>query len=313
MTDTTLLVQAILASSAKTATAAWQQWRREVDVQKLSWSALQLLPVLGQQQLQPWLAGDPDAGILMGIVRRSWTEAQMRRQVLQDCTARLEAGGAGPVMVAGPAAFFLRNERPGSTRPLTAIHLAVPRQQQARAHQCLLASGWITEGAAPQHKALDWMSHTTFWQHGLSLRLLWRHLPVAPWRARRCEAELFASAMPVMPVEQLMLSLLDPSTTGDALIPWQVDASLLSLTPQQWECCQHLAIRYAPAAFERLAALRQAGRPIPLMQPPNQWAGRMERLAHAAVRSLVTKAGRLHFLALARSSRPAATTTPSHS
>jgi hypothetical protein len=130
MNDTTLLVQAILAPSAATAAAAWRQWRREVDVQKLSWSALHLLPVLGHGQLQQWLPGDPDAGILMGIVRRGWTEAQMRRQVLQECTAMLEAGGVGPVMVAGPSAVFLRNQRPGSVRPLTAIHLALPRYRQ---------------------------------------------------------------------------------------------------------------------------------------------------------------------------------------
>ena len=65
MNDTALIVQAILARSADTAATAWRQWRREVDVQKLSWSALHLLPVLGHDQLQPWLVGDPDAGILM--------------------------------------------------------------------------------------------------------------------------------------------------------------------------------------------------------------------------------------------------------
>jgi len=300
MNDTTLLVQAILAPSADAAAAAWRQWRREVDVQKLSWSTLHLLPVLGHDQLQPWLVGDPDAGILMGIVRRGWTEAQMRGQVLQECTGMLEAGGVGPVMVAGPSAVFLCNHRLGSVRPLTAIHLAVPRHQLAAAGQILQASGWVLEGTAPESKALDWVRHTTFLRNGIPLKILWRHLPVAPWRARRCEANLFANAERVMPAEHLMLSLLAPVHTGDSLIPWQIDASLIRLTAHQWEHFRELATCYAPTVFDRLAELRHAGMPVPVMRPPSRWAGRMEFLAHAAARSLVIKAGRLRSIPPAR-------------
>jgi hypothetical protein len=281
-------------------------------VQKLSWSALHLLPVLGHGQLQQWLPGDPDAGILMGIVRRGWTEAQMRRQVLQECTAMLEAGGVGPVMVAGPSAVFLRNQRPGSVRPLTAIHLAVPRHQQAAARQLLQASGWLLEGTAPEPKAFDWVSHTNFLRNGISLKLLWRHLPVAPWRARRCEADLFANGEPVMPAEHLMLSLLAPTNPGDPLIPWQVDASLVELTAQQWESFRELAACYAPAAFDRLAELRQSGMPAPAMRPPCLWASRVEALAHGVARSLVLKAGRLRSIALTQPSLPPASSTAAH-
>jgi len=313
MNDTALLVQAILAPSADTAAAAWRQWRREVDVQKLSWSALHLLPVLGHDQLQSWLVGDPDAGILMGIVRRGWTEAQMRRQVLQECTGVLEAGGVGPVMVAGPSAVFLRNPRPGSVRPLTAIQLAVPRHQQAAARQLLQASGWVLEGAVPEPKALDWVSHTNFLRNGIPLKLLWRHLLVAPWRARRCEADLFADAEPVMPAEHLMLSILSPTTAGDSLIPWQVDASLAPLTAHQWEHFWELATCYAPAAFDRLSELRQAGMPVPAMRPPSRWAGRVEALAHGVARSLVIRAGRLRSIALTQPSLSSASSTARHS
>ena len=309
MNDTAFLVQAILARSADAAAAAWRQWRREDDVQKLSWSAIHLLPVLGHDQLQPWLADDPDAGILMGIVRRGWAEAQLRRQVLQECTAKLEAGGVGPVMVAGPSAVFLQNQRPSSVRPLTAIHLAVPRHQQAAARQLLQNSGWLLEGIAPEPKALDWVSHTNFLRNGIPLKLLWRHLPVAPWRARRCEADLFANAEPVMPAEHLMLSLLTPITAGNLLIPWQVDASLVALTAHQWESFRELAACYAPAAFERLAELRQAAMPVPAMRAPSRWASRVETLVHGAARSLVTKAGRLRSIALTQPSLPPASST----
>ena len=312
MNDTALLVQAILAPSADTAAAAWRQWRREVDVQKLSWSALHLLPVLGHDQLQSWLVGDPDAGILMGVVRRGWTEAQMRRQVLQESTSLLEAGGVGPVMVAGPSAVFLRNQRPVSVRPLTQIHLALPRHQQAAARQLLQASGWVLEGAVPEPKALDWVSHTNFLRNGIPLKLLWRHLLVAPWRARRCEADLFADAEPVMPAEHLMLSILSPTTAGDSLIPWQVDASLAPLTAHQWEHFRELATCYAPAAFDRLSELRQAGMPVPAMRPPSRWAGQLESLVHGAARSLVIKAGRQRSIAVTQPSLSPASSTTAH-
>ena len=313
MNDTALLVQAILAPSADAAAAAWRQWRREADVQKLSWSALHLLPVLGHDQLQPWLVGDPDAGILRGIVRRGWTEAQMRRQVLQESTSLLVAGGAGPVMVAGPSAVFLRNQRPGSVRPLTAIHLAVPRHQLAAARQLLQASGWVLEGTAPESKTLDWVSHTNFLRNGIPLKLLWRHLPVAPWRARRCEADLFGNAEPGMPAEHLMLSILTPTTAGDSLIPWQVDASLVALTAQQWEKFRELAACYAPAAFERLAELRLAGMPVPAMRSPSRWAGRVEALAHGVTRSLVITIGRLRSIPSPPTATGPASPTARHS
>jgi hypothetical protein len=310
MNDTELLVQAILAPSADTAAEKWRRWRREVDVQKLSWSALHLLPVLGQQQLQPWLICDPDAGILMGIVRRGWTEAQMRRQVLQECTSLLKAGGVGPVMVAGPAAVFLHNQRPGSVRPLTAIHLAVPRHQQGSARQLLQASGWRLEGTAPESKALDWVSHTNFLRNRIPLKLLWRHLPVAPWRARRCEADLFANAEPVMTAEHLLLSLLGTENACDSLIPWQVDAALIGATAQQWETFRKLAACYAPAAFDRLAELQQTGMPVPAMRSPNRWAGRLESLTHSAARSLVVTIGRLRsILPPSKATGPSSPTT----
>jgi hypothetical protein len=312
MNDATLLVQAILARSADASAAAWRQWRRDVDVQKLSWSALHLLPILGHDQLQPWLIGDPDAGILMGIVRRGWTEAQMRRQVLQECTSLLEAGGVGPVMVAGPSAVFLRIQRPGSVRPLTAIHLAVPRHQQAAARELLQASGWVLEGTAPASKALDWVRYTKFLRNGISLQLLWRDLPVGPWRARRCEADLFANAESVTPAEHLMLSILTPTMADDSLIPWQVDASLVALTAQQWESFRERATRYAPAAFDRLAELRLAGLPVPAMRSPSRWAGRVETLVHGAARSLVTRASRLRSIARTQPLRPPASSTAAH-
>ncbi len=188
----------------------------------------------------------------------------------------------------------------------------MPRHRQAPARQLLQASGWVLEGTAPEPKALDWVSHTTFLRNGIPLKLLWRHLPVAPWRARRCEADLFANAEAVMPAEHLMLSLVGPTTAGDPLIPWQVDASLVELTARQWESFGELAACYAPAAFDRLVELRKAGSPVQAMRLPSRWTSRMESLAHAVARSLVIKAGRLRSIAHTQSSLPPAAPTAAH-
>ena len=109
-----------------------------------------------------------------------------------------------------------------------------------------------------------------------------------------------------------MLSLLGTANAGDPLIPWQVDASLVALTAHQWEHFRELAACYAPAAFDRLAELRQAGMPVPAMRLPSRWASRVEALAHGVARSLVTRAGRLRSIALTQPSLPTASSTAAH-
>ena len=101
--DCSLLLRAALSEDDAEAHAAWRSWRGSGDVQQLSylsWPALQLIPLLNGPRFHEWLAGDPDAGILQGIVRRAWTEAQVRLALAQEAAAQLEQAGCHAVVLA---------------------------------------------------------------------------------------------------------------------------------------------------------------------------------------------------------------------
>ncbi len=289
MSDTGLLVRAILAGSDQRAEEIWRQWRREVDVQRLSWPALQLLPILNRDLLHQWLAGDPDAAILQGVVRRAWTEAQIRQRTIRQCIAALELVGCGPVLTAGPAAVSAGNRRPGSVRPITEVQLVVPRSQSAEAARVLIAEGWNLQTPWPENKALSWTCQAVFVRDGLPLRLIWRLVRSVPWRARAFEDEFAAAAQgaSVVPPEYHLLALLTPDSPDDGLIPWQVDAALLPLSEIDWDRWSVLAARHSPGAFQRLAELRDAGLPLPCLRTPPLLPARVEWRVYRALRAAV--------------------------
>lgn len=277
------------------AVAAWRAWRQALVVDDLTWADAQLLPLVGQARLEAWLANDPAAGRLLGIVRRAWTESRLYLHQLQEVVTRLTAGGGGPVMVAGPAAVHYRNARAGSLRPVPELTLLVRRAHLATCHRLLTDNGWAPRGAPPAARALSWVDHATLTRHGMTLRLLWRPVPVVPWRARQLEAELAQVEDTVLPPAYLLLSRLADARGMFDPVPWPVDAALLSLPPSDWAECSGLARRYAPLALPRLAALWPEGVPRPATTAS---LARAERTAH---RGLVRVRARL----LAAVGRPA--------
>lgn len=260
----------VLAADPAAAEAAWRAWRGPVVLDDLGWADAQLLPVLPQAQLEGWLAGDPAAGRLLGLVRRAWSEAQLHLHQLRAVVAHLEAAGAGPVMIAGPAALHLRNAREGSVRPIPDSQVLVRRERLPAAAEALRQAGWTPMSPPPPPRAMSWVDQWVWQQAGMTLRLLWRAAPVVPWRTSRYEAELWARAEPVLPAAQLMLSRLAEGGGWHGPMRWPVDAALLTLTDVEWAECARLARRYAPTALPRLAALRGEGA-----------AGRLPRLGRA--------------------------------
>lgn len=287
MNDARDLVSALVTASPEAAGGYWHRWRRSKDIRQLSWQAVQLLPLLDRDQWRTWCADDPDVLLMRGIARRAWTEAQLHLATLRRTTALLLDRGVGPALPAGPCAVFLQNSRADSVRPLQEIHLLIPRVQLGTALRVLGEDSWTRQGPPVEGLALDWVTHVPLVRDGLKLKLFWRHLGVAPWRARQCEAEFFAKAGHAMPTEHLLLSLLAPGASDDGLIPWLVDAALLDLSEEQWERWNQLARRWAPSAFARAAALRRAGARVPFMSAPFWSRARLEEQAHRMLRALV--------------------------
>lgn len=274
------LAAVVSAHGYEEALTAWRVWRQALVVDDLTSADAQQLPLVGQGRLEAWLADDPAAGRLLGIVRRAWTESQLHLHQLQEVVTRLTMGGGGPVMIAGPAALHHRNALPGSLRPIPELTLLVRRAHLATCHRLLTEEGWTPRSAPPVARSLSWIDHVTLTRHGMALRLLWRPVPVVPWRARHLEAELALMTEPILPPAYLMLSrLADANGVFDPL-PWQVDAALLSLQPSEWAECARLAQRYAPLALPRLVRLWPEGLPKPATAAS---LARAERAAHRGV------------------------------
>jgi hypothetical protein len=284
----TSLSAVLSARNDAEAVAAWRAWRQALVVDDLTWADAQLLPLAGHTRLEAWLADDPAAARLLGIVRRAWTESQLHLHQLQEVATRLTDGGGGPVMIAGPAALHHRNGRPGSLRPIPELTLLVRRAQLTVCHRLLVADGWVPRGPLPPARSLSWTEQVTFARKGMTLRLLWRLVPVVPWRAGALEAELAQVDDAVLPPAHLMFSRLADASGAFGPVPWQVDASLLSLAPSGWAECGRLARRYAPLALPRLAALWPDGLAGPAAAPS---LARAERTAH---RGLVRMRAHIH-------------------
>ena len=299
MNDARDLVSALVTASPEAAGRYWRRWRRSKDIRQLSWQAVQLLPLLDRDQWLTWCADDPDVLLMRGIARRAWTEAQLHLATLRRTTALLLDRGVGPVLPAGPCAVFLQNSRADSVRPLQEIHLIIPRAQLGSALCVLAEDSWSRQGPSVEGVTLDWVTHVPLTRDGLKLKLFWRHLGVAPWRARQCEVEFFAKVGHTMPAEHLLLSLLAPGASDNGLIPWLVDAALLDLSEEQWARWNQLARRWAPSAFARAAVLRRAGVLVPSMPEPLFSRARLEEQAHRMLRALVIalRRGRNHLAA----------------
>lgn len=287
MNDSWHLLSALVHASPQVAEAAWRRWRKEVDLQEVSWRSVQLIALLDRVQWAGWTVEDPDIGLLRGIARRAWTESQLKLRVLRNCTHSLIDAGVSPVLPAGPCAVFLQNRRPDSIRPLPDVEILIPRAHLWSALRILEGQGWMVCGHKVEAKALNWVTHVTLQRGGLNLKLFWRHLSVPPWRARECEDALFAASRSQMSPEHLMLSVLGSGASSEHSLPWQADAALVGLSDAQWQQWGALAKRWAPSAFTRLSELRQLGAPAPTMSFSRWSMAKLEELVHGGLRRLL--------------------------
>jgi hypothetical protein len=283
------LVEAVISGDDESATAAWRLWRSGIDIEHIAWHDVLLVSMVAADRLRRWVAGDSAAGILTGVARRNRAQSTLRSAVARRLAADLVAAGGGPVMLAGPVAMFLHGGG-DAVRPITEIHLLLPRPAVPLAADILARSGWRATGPG-RPAAADWDDHLVLACDGLLLRMQWRHLPVPPWRARGCEARLFTCVAPVLPREPLLASVLARGDDGAMAIPWQVDAALLLRQPVDWgRVLEDTA--GLPAVASRLEELRGIGLPVPA-GVCRAWAavGCLEAAADRMVRRSV-RAGR---------------------
>lgn len=274
--DVSLLIHALSLPEPR-AYKAWQNWRASVNIDALEPEDFHVIPVLGGR-LSNWLNDDPAAGVFRGILRRAWTENQIRLRSARSVASLLEQGGCGPVFAAASLASCLLNQLPNSIRPLSDVRLAVCRQVLPQAWQILQKAGWKLTGEFPDAAGLDWCTAVHFSQGGLGLLLHWRFLPAPPHLAIAAEEEFFACSqsvdclgfsLQVPGPEHALLTALCARHDSDAdPVPWQVDAALVPLNRINWKIWTSLADRFAPEAFDRLKQMRAIGLIAPRIRRP---------------------------------------------
>jgi hypothetical protein len=273
------LLAAMTCDAAK-ATAAWKAWRASVDIEHLAWPDMQILPLLSGPRFEGWLAGDPAAGILKGIVRRVWSEAQVRLGTAREVIACLTSAGCDSVTVTGALGAYLRTLESGSTaiRPVLELRILILRQHLPAAGAALEAEGWQPRDKLPTHDWLDRMSYVLYNRNGTRLYLHWRLLHVEA-RHAACEREFLSDHRAVnaigttfrvlSPGHALLEALAERPETIDALA-WQADAALIlgNGEPIDWNRWSAMAARYEPGVFDRIPELRALGLDIPQLRPP---------------------------------------------
>jgi hypothetical protein len=271
------LLRAVVCEDDAEAFAAWTAWRTTVEIEDLTWPELQMMPLLAAPRLQTWLAGDPAAGVLRGIVRRSWLEAQVRMAMVRDATQALARAGCDSVTVLGPAAQYLRTLGLEIVRPISEIRLLIRRSDLAAAAAALQAEGWEPRCAPLKGQALNWSTNIWFSRNRVPLYLHWRVLQVLADEASECEREflsqhdavdLLGTAFRILaPGHALIEALSEQPDTAD-VVPWQVDAALIAREAIDWPQLAALAHTFQPQAIARLTELRALGVSVPALQEP---------------------------------------------
>jgi hypothetical protein len=285
------LLAALTGGDAES-TAAWKAWRTSVDIEHLAWPDMQILPLLNGSRLEAWLANDPAAGILKGIVRRAWSEAQVRLGTAREVVASLTTAGCDSITVTGALGSYLRSLESTAIRPVLELRLLIPRQHLALAAAALEAEGWQPRDKLPTQGWLDRMSFLYFSRNGTRLYLHWRLLNVDPHRASACEHEFLSDYRAVdaigttfrilSPCHALLETLADRAESVDALA-WQADSALILRNgePLDWRRWSAIAARYQPLVFDSLPELRGMGLDVPDLRLPR--AHQLGRLIEACL------------------------------
>jgi hypothetical protein len=275
--DADPLLRALAAPCAQVAAGGWQAWKQSIDVHELPLRAMQIIPALGPR-LWDWLREDPSAGIFQGVVRRAWSEAQVRLTAARGAIESIESAGGGPVLLAGPPLVSLLARAAGPVRPIPVLRIAVRRELLQRASAALQSAGWALTEELPPASDLDWVSSVFLARNDVGLLLHWRLLPAGGSLAARCEADLFEGARRVhcggistwipSPEHALLALLSERSDPDPDTVPWEVDAALFPLGSIDWERWSAIAAKYAPEAFDRLAGMRALGLEVPRLTRP---------------------------------------------
>ncbi len=253
------LLEALLLKEPQ-ARQAWTRWRAGIDINALSYTE-QLLFAALNPALPEWLENDSAAGIFQGIVRRIWSQNQLRMRKAVELDSLLKEAGV-QAAIAGPLRWSLRTPPP-AIRAIPHLTFVAARADIQKATDTLQRAGWEQYGDVPPQAVWDWCDHVSFHRHDLQVNLHWRLVPVPPEDAAECEMAFLALLSPFQSGSQSFRALSREATLLHILccgrdhdLPWQADVALTGVAGIDWGRFLKLARRFGPLAIERLRELR---------------------------------------------------------
>lgn len=141
-----LLLEAALAIDPERAASARERWAAQVDLDKLDFGSVQLLPLLA---VRPEPIPDPElAKQVHHVVRFTWLRTELLNKRVAPVVAVLREAGLDPMLSKG-AALVNAHGVEQKLRPMFDIDVAVPASELGRAMDVLAEAGFTSElGAA---------------------------------------------------------------------------------------------------------------------------------------------------------------------
>ena len=152
-----LLLQAALLQG-EPALAAWRAWRLTADLDQLPPGGFALLPLLAYN-LQAQGVRDSLLDTCQGIYRRTWTQNQMRLQVVAALLGQVQATALTP-LVTGDLPLALLHYPAQGLRAIHHLHLTTPASQAVAMRTQLTQAGW-----QPYRTKEDWLARPLLNNH----------------------------------------------------------------------------------------------------------------------------------------------------
>jgi catechol 2,3-dioxygenase-like lactoylglutathione lyase family enzyme len=148
-TPTQLLLLRASLWHGEPAFSAWAEWRHlQPDLDTIDEGSYRLLPLL-YRNLAPQLAGDPDAGRLKGVYRRSWAVNQLGLRLGRKAINALADADIEVLVLKGAALISVAYMDHGA-RPMGDVDLAVAPEQVDKAVQALRRAGFAASEDNPE-------------------------------------------------------------------------------------------------------------------------------------------------------------------
>ncbi|MBE9060366.1 nucleotidyltransferase family protein [cf. Phormidesmis sp. LEGE 11477] len=130
------------------ATAAWQRWRDQVDIEQIETSSYHVLSAL-YVNLAHHQISDPHMSRLKGIYRRTWYANQLRMKPLRNLLAALRSADV-EVLLRRDLALVASCYSDAGARLIERFDLQVSLDDVRLAFEVLKQQGWQTDALPPQ-------------------------------------------------------------------------------------------------------------------------------------------------------------------